>query len=281
MLVATTGGVFDLDGAIVLPEWAVTHVARHAGSWWAVGEAGVVRDGDVVAAAPDWVTLNCVLPTEHTVWVGADSARLLRLEDGSLVEDGLFSRAPGRDKWHTPWGGPPDVRSMTEAADGTVFVNVHVGGILRFDNTGFTPTIDISADVHQVAAHPEIPDLVVAATAHGLAVTANGHDFDFRTDGLTHRYCRAVALGGDTVLVSSSAGPRGGDARLHRGDVAGGPLEVCSGLPAFDGNIDTHCVATRPGLWLVGHGSEVWASTDRGDTWEVALDGLPTITSVG
>lgn len=280
MLLATVGGVFDLDGGIALPDWPMAHIVRHDGSWWAVGEAGLVRDGETIAQAPDGVTLNCVLVTEHTVWVGASSARLFRLEDGWLVEDDAFAAAPGRDKWHTPWGGPPDVRSMAEAADGTVYVNVHVGGILRFDDAGFTPTIDISADVHQVTAHPATPDLVVAATAYGLAVTTNGHDFEFRTDGLSHRYARAVAIDGDTVLVSSSRGPRGGDARLHRGALAGGALEVCDALPPLDGNIDTHCVATRPGLWLVGHGSSVWASTDRGNTWEVAVDGLPSITSL-
>ena len=281
VLVATNRGVFDLDGAIVLPEWPIAHVVGHEGAWWAVGEAGLFRDGELVAPAPDGASLNCVLPTEHTVWVGADSARLFRLEDGWLAEDEDFASAPGRDKWHTPWGGPPDVRSMAEGADGTVYVNVHVGGILRFDDAGFTPTIDISADVHQVVAHPETPDLIAAATASGLAVTTDGHDFDFRTDGLSHRYCRAVAIDGDTVLVSSSGGPRGGDARMHRGPLAGGPLEALEGLPPFEGNIDTHCVATRPGLWIVGHGPSVWVSTDQGRTWEVALNDLPTINSLG
>lgn len=279
VLVGTTGGVYDLDGRVVLPGWNVTHVTVHEDMWWAVGEGGVVRSGDLVARPPSGANLNCVLPTEHTVWVGADSARLFRLEDGSLVDYDAFAAAPGRDKWHTPWGGPPDVRSMSEAADGTVYINVHVGGILRFDNAGFTPTVDIDSDVHQVTAHPDTPDVIAAATAYGLAVTTNGHDFEFRTDGLTHRYSRAVAIDGDTVLVSSSRGPRGGDARLHRGNLAGGSLEACGGLPPLGGNIDTHCVAVRPGLWLVGHGSSVWASPDRGETWEVALDGIPTITS--
>ena len=38
--------------------------------------------------------------------------------------------------------------------DDTLYINVHVGGILRYDSAGVVPTLDIDADVHQVAAHP-------------------------------------------------------------------------------------------------------------------------------
>jgi len=47
---------------------------------------------------------------------------------------------------------------------------VHVGGILRTEDRGetWTPTIDIDADVHQVRAHPDRPELVLASAAIGL-----------------------------------------------------------------------------------------------------------------
>ena len=40
-----------------------------------------------------------------------------------------FERMEGREAWHTPWGGPPDVRSITEDFD-AVYANVHVGVLL-------------------------------------------------------------------------------------------------------------------------------------------------------
>ncbi|HLU32057.1 MAG TPA: hypothetical protein VK088_09870, partial [Acidimicrobiia bacterium] len=80
---------------------------------------------------------------------------------------------------------------------------------------------------------------------------------------------------------SSSRGPRGGNARLHRGALDGGELETCSDLGPFDGNIDTHCVAVRAGTWFVGHGPAVYASSDQGATWEKVVDGLPAINCLG
>ena len=63
------------------------------------------------------------------------------------TEDVPFTE--GRDRWYTPWGGPPDTRSMT-SADGKVYANVHVGGVVRSADAGRTwqPTaLDIDADV--------------------------------------------------------------------------------------------------------------------------------------
>lgn len=281
LLVGTEAGVYDLDGRVVADGVDVAHLTHHGDDWWAVGSSDLYRSGRKVAAAPSDATLNCVAVTEHTVWVGADSARLYLLTGDELVEEPSFAEAPDREKWYTPWGGPPDVRSMSAGPAGILYVNVHVGGILRFDDSGPTPTLDIDSDVHQVVAHPERVDLVVAATARGLAVTHNGHDFEFFRNGLDSTYCRAVAVDGDTVLISSSRGPRGGNARLHRGAVDGGALETCSDLGTFDGNIDTHCVAVDAGTWFVGHGSAVYASSDRGDTWEKTVDGLPSINCLG
>lgn len=280
LLVGTRSGTYDLAGDVVA-DFPVTHLSRDGEGWWAVGPGGLYRSGELAAEAPAGATLNCVVSTDHTVWVGADSARLFLHSGDVLVEDEGFAAAPGRDKWYTPWGGPPDVRSMSVGPRGVLYVNVHVGGVLRFDDSGPIPTLDIDSDVHQVVAHPDRPDVVVAATARGLAVTGDGHGFEFRRDGLGSTYCRAVAVDGDTVLITSSRGPRGGDARLHRAALAGGPLEALDGLGPFDGNIDTHCVAVTDEGWFVGHGSSVWASSDQGDTWEVAVDGLPEISCLG
>jgi hypothetical protein len=171
---------------------------------------------------------------------------------------------------------------MTFDADHTLYVNVHVGGILRYDNTGLVPTVDISADVHEVAAHPTEKGAVFAATARGLAASHNGHDFEFRSDGLHAPYCRAVTVLDDRVVFSASTGPRTSQARIYTcplwdDDIS--PIE--DGLPEwFDDNVDTHCLAGEGATVHLGHGDRVWRSDDRGETWALTGEGLGTITCI-
>jgi hypothetical protein len=85
---------------------------------------------------------------------------------------------------------------------------VHVGGVLHTGDSGRTwnPTIDIDADVHQVAT---AGGLVLAAGARGLSTsTDKGATWSLRTDGLDACYSRAAVVCGDQVLLSASDGPR-------------------------------------------------------------------------
>jgi hypothetical protein len=202
------------------------------------------------------------------------------LQRGELREDEFFAVAPGRDTWYTPWGGPPAVRSLSYGPDGILYINVHVGGILRYDDTGLAATVDIDSDVHQVLAHPTRGGTVVAASAWGLGYSHNGHDFEFRAEGLAHTYCRAVAVAEDTVVVSASTGPAGTGARVYRGELSYGPLEpVGGGLgEALSSNLDTHCLAAVEGVFYAGHGTTVWRSADQARTWEAILDTADDVT---
>lgn len=283
LLIGTSAGAFSLDdtSAPIIAGTRINHLAKQDGSWWALdGKSGIHLDGEQVAEMPPGATPLCIQPTPETVWIGADKGRLFGYEGGSIAEDEFFADAPGRSDWYTPWGAPADVRSMTLDADHTLYINVHVGGILRYDNTGVVPTLDISADVHQVAAHPSQRGAIFAATAHGLAQTRNGHDFDFRTNGLHAKYCRAVLVLDDLVLVSASTGPSTSKGRLYRAGLWEGPFEpVVSGLPDwFDENLNTHCIAQFDGSIFVGVGTTVWVSDDLGVTWETAATGLAKIT---
>ena len=283
LLVGTTAGAFSIDdpSAPLIGGTRINHITREGDRWWAVdGKARVHHDGEVVATAPEGVALNCVLAGPDEVVVGATSARLYRLDGNELIEDEGFAAAPGRDAWYTPWGGPPDVRSMALDASGTLFINVHVGGILRYDASGLAPTIDQDADVHQVTADPSRSEMVLAACARGLAQSSNGRDFEYRDEGLHATYCRAVLIHGDTVLLSASNGPRSRQARLYRADLAGGSFLACrEGLPEwFDDNLDTHCLAVHDDVVFAGHGDTVWQSDDQGVTWVEVASGLPEIT---
>lgn len=282
LLIGTATGAFRLgDAEPVIGDTRINHLARWEDEWWACdGKRRILNNGEVVATMPDQATPLCLQPTWETVWIGADQARLYGYEHGQVTEDEFFAAAPGRDKWYTPWGAPADVRSLTLDADHTLYINVHVGGILRYDNTGVVPVLDIEADAHQVTAHPTLKGAIFSATALGLAQSHNGHDFDFRTGGLHAHYCRAVAVLDDRVFVSASTGPSTARGRLYRGALWEGPLEPATdGLPEwFDGNLNTHCLAVVDGTVYVGFDDTVWASTDAGETWQEVASGLPRIT---
>jgi photosystem II stability/assembly factor-like uncharacterized protein len=228
--------------------------------------------------------LTSVLPLDRAVLAGTSEAHLVRLEDGVAQTLESFESAEGRDAWYTPWGGPPDVRSMAMAASGDLYVNVHVGGILRSGDDGrsWRPTMDIQADVHEVRTVDERPDLVLAAAAVGPMVSTDaGSTWSVDPNGLHAPYCRAVALSGDTLLVTASDGPFGKRAAVYRRPLAGkGPFEKCTqGLPEwFPGNIDTGCLAATPDLVAFGtEEGEVFVSDDAGASWKEAASSLPPV----
>lgn len=284
LLIGTVSGATTLDGDTLVEDAEINHIVGTEVGWWAVDDAGrILHDGETVAEMPDGVMAHCIQPTDQTTWIGADQARLFGLDSEGLAEDEFFAGAPGRETWYTPWGAPADVRSMAVDADHTLYVNVHVGGVVRYDNTGVAPTIDIDTDVHQVATHTSQQGAVFAACAYGLAVSHNGHDFEIRSDGLHARYCRAVLVLDDQVLLSASTGPRTSRGRIYRGDLWSGAFEpLTNGLPEwFEANVNTHCLIARDGAVYAGHGDTVWRSEDDGDTWDVAASDLARITCLG
>ncbi len=241
-------------------------------------------DADRSAHVGDLGTLrgNCLADTRAGVLVGTAEARLYRVEGEGIEFVPAFDRVERRDTWYTPWGGPPDSRSISEDDD-AVYVNVHVGGIVRSRDRGasWEPTIDIDADVHRVWAGAS---RVFAACARGLAESRDGGDsWTMRGEGLHASYCRGVTVCGDTVLLSASNGPRGGRAALYRGRLDGGAFERCSvGLPEwFDGNIDSAWLDAAPELAAFGTpDGRVFASTDEGGTWSEVVSGLSSIECV-
>src|SRR5213594_2209769 len=127
--------------------------------------------------------------------LGPDQAHLLRLTADGLTPVESFEAIDGRDAWYTPWGDPADVRSIAAALDGTLHVNVHVGGVARSRDAGrsWAPTVDIESDVHQVLAHPARADVVLAAAAAGFGLSRDGGGaWQFITAGLHAHYLRAL-----------------------------------------------------------------------------------------
>jgi hypothetical protein len=289
-VVGTRNGLVDASGRRRLEGREITALAAAPDGWWVLADGReVLRLGDTEVESIGSVEGEigrCLLPVGDGALVGTGNARLASVRAGSSEMLSAFDAADGRDSWYTPWGGPPDTRSLDAGPDGAVFANVHVGGILRSDDArgAWTPTIDIDADVHQVVADPIAPGHVVAATARGVAESSDGGgSWRFSAEGLRAPYSRAVALDGDVLFVSASTGPRGGRAAVYRRRPGSEVFERCeAGLPEwFAGNVDSHCLAAGGGRAIFGtEDGRVFASDDGGGAWDAAAAGLGHVTCV-
>ncbi len=286
----TVAGVVDAGSGRVVALGG-EDVGAMAGGWAVVDGRRLVAIDDAARDGGAGTTLEgppitCLdsRPGDEPL-VGTAEAHLYRMGgEPSLVD--AFERAESRSRWYTPWGGPPDVRSLCTAPSGAILVNVHVGGILRSDDGGgsWRPTIDLDHDVHQVLAIDSAR--AVAACAHGFADSHDGGlSWVVHDEGLHASYSRAVAFAGDTVLLSVSIGPGGRQAAVYRRLLqADGPFERCrSGLPDwFDGNVDTSWLAggADGSAALATQAGDVYVSMDEGRSWEQAASALPSVRCV-
>lgn len=262
----------------------VTALAKEDDGWMAVLDGRKVwrshHNGEwEPVAALDGLVAHRILPTGSGALVGTSEAHVYSIRNGNLELVGAFDDAPGRDTWFTPWGGPPHVRSLTVDASGTVFANVHVGGVVRSaDGAGsWEPTIDIKTDVHQVLADRE--------TGTVLAVSRDeGESWEYRTDGLHGNYLRAVAATDGTVFITASTGHNSNQAAFHRMALdSEGPFQRCeNGLPkSFPSNIDRHCLsADGPTVAFGTSQGQIFVSHDRGESWSLQADDLPAVLCV-
>lgn len=289
ILVGTSNGLFTAagNGPAVLEGRDVTAVTGRDGELWAVvDQHSLWRSDDGRAWEPATMIeerrLNCLLSLGDSLLIGTSEAHLFLLEAGEVDELSSFEDAPGRSDWFTPWGGPPDVRSLSRGPSGDVFVNVHVGGILRSEDLDrWTPTLEIGSDVHQVLATERA---VFAASAWGLGVSRDaGASWSFESDGLHATYARAVAVCDSTLLMSASEGPRGRRSALYRRDSEeAGFVKAGDGLPDWFGhNVDTGCLAATESLVAFAtEDGDVFLSEDCGRSWRVLADDLPPASSV-
>ncbi len=293
-LVGTARGLYELgpQQRCHLDGHDITAVAGNGRDIWALVDGQVLwraRNGSGWQEAGALADRRgtCLALTRSGPLIGTAGAHLLRLNDGEIESVDAFETVEGRRTWTTPWGEPPDTRSISSADNGTLYVNVHVGGIARSRDGGrsWRPTLDIDADPHQVLAHPRQPDAVFAAAAAGLAISDDGGDsWRFETAGLHAHYLRAVAIADETVLVSASTGPGGRRSAIYGRQLGRSkPFARCRhGLPEwFGSNIDTGCLAAAGMTVLFGTDEgQVFRSRDAGAHWEAVAADLPEVRCV-
>lgn len=249
---------------------------RPAGSW----ENAVRADVELYSV---------VRARDGRLLVGTADARLAWIEDHALRFIDAFDRVPERPLWDTPYGAPPELRSLAVGADGTLYANVHVGWVVRSTDGGQTWRSlrnGLDRDVHQVAAHPTDPDTVFAATAQGFHISHDhGDSFARRPAGMPYLYQRATECfpGRNVYLASTAKHDRGAGARLYRSEDDGISWVRVRGLPEkLERNINTGQLALLPeGRGFVVTNDDVLLTTENwGESWrEVARD-LPAVNAV-
>jgi len=243
-------------------------------------EAGRVRFLDPDLSEGEHITALLMLAEDPVeMLVGAEPPHLYRLsEAGKAGPCGSFGALHMRSGWHTPWGGPPAVRSLA-AAGRYVYANIHVGRIVVSPDDGATwhsAGNDVEEDVHQVVTCPAAPDRVYANTARAVFVSYDrGQSWDDRGKGLGRRYGRAIAVHPqrpNVLLASASDGPIGDDVhgQLYRTTDAGKTWsQVDDGFPSVvRANIDTgHVAVTADGTGYAAVGRTLYAGPPAGGPW--------------
>jgi len=296
MLILTESGLFAFDATAS----GVPAVRRDLDDARCVVEAKhadlmVTKDGEILVVSADGERrfapgiaepIESVLITGNALdsfLLGTENARLYRVSVAGERAEPMraFDELPCRDTWHTPWGGPPAVRSLAATPDGWIYADIHVGSIMRSPDVGetwepVTPTLN--EDVHEVATCPSAPDRVYANTARGVYVSEDrGRSWLHRARDLGERYGRAIAvhpLDADCLLATVSDGPHGEDVhgQLHVSHDAGRSWEhVRDGFPASTHrNIDTFLVSISPdGTAWVAVGTLLYRGLERASHWEL------------
>ena len=290
ILVGTADGLVELalDGTEVRRALQGVQIDAVSGDW-AIAEGNVVslRSGRAVEL-PAGLTGRCVLAGgSGRALVGTSKAHLLQVgPTNGPVADGAFEAIAGRHSWASPWGGPPDVRSVTAGPEGPI-VAVYVGGVWRPESDRWAQAVAASAEVHQVVASDKV--VAVAASAGIGQSQDGGRSWEWRDDGLHASYCRCVALAEGWLIVGASAGPGSRRSALYRRPVddTSRPFVPCgdSGkddLPeAFSHVVDTFELAASGPRVAVGTPSgDLFLSEDSGATWRRVADGLPGVSCV-
>jgi hypothetical protein len=285
VLVGTGDGLFRLSDSGIAPI-SSTDTLAISGEWAIVEHAEVVSLDSGVTATTAPLSAECVAAYGEGALVGTEQARVFELDGttGALEPIESFDRIPTRDTWYTPWGAPPDTRSLTVAADGVPLVNVHVGGVWRGDGDDWTEVVPVDNDTHQVLAASSGPRVLIAAAVGFGSSEDGGRTFTWTTDGLHATYSRAVAFAGDFAMLTASTGPRTNRGAVYRRPIDGNrPFERChEGLPDwFEFNIDTFQLAAQGNVATIGtRDGEVYRSDNEGATWALVAKDLPSIRCV-
>jgi hypothetical protein len=194
---------------------------------------------------------RCLVFHEGELLAGTEPGAIFRSADGGLSWSELegFAALPGRERWFLPYSPRAGAVRGIHASGVRLLAAVEVGGLARSDDGGRTwvcePVI-ADEDIHHVAGHPDDDDLLYASL--GLA-------------SITFRERDRPQLGG---IARSRDGGRSWE-----------KVETDYTRAAL-------IPSTRPDLVVagpaprVGRSGRIVVSSDGGDSWQPAAEGIET-----
>ena len=270
-------------------------------AWLAAYEAGVYRTDDagdtwtrVTAYPSDYAHSVLALPSgADAVCVGSEPAALFLSGDGgaSWSECAGFRAVPESGNWgfHAPTRDSHvrDLRVSPGDAN-LLYAGIEVGGVVRSSDGGNSwrqlPGLD--DDIHCLHLGADRPGRVYAATASApYRSNDGGENWEKINDGLARRYTLHVAAApddADLVLVTVSENARRKSPQFYRSGNGGRTWQLVEGLGSGDDAEDMVVAfewdAASPNQVYAGtDGGGLYASSDRGETWERLPVTLPSV----
>nr|WP_198319338.1 exo-alpha-sialidase [Actinopolyspora erythraea] len=285
-------------------------------SWQEPDHAPIAFPADTgTALRRVWQIVPGPVSEPEVIYAGAQPSALFRSEDGGsnyeLVR-GLWDH-PHRAEWFPGAGGQavhtilPDPREPSRVlvgmSTGGVYRTVDGGSEWRPANSGirayFMPEDDypeFGQCVHKMARNTSSPDRIYLQNHHGVYRSDDGADtWESIAEGLPADFGFPVGVDPvdpDTVytfplVADAHRFPPEGSCRIYRSRDAGRSWEgLGEGLPreGFWSAVmrDALCLddADPAGVYFGSRSGEVYASSDRGESWTLVAEHLPDVLSL-
>jgi hypothetical protein len=226
-----------------------------------------------------------VSPADGAVYAGTEPSALFRSDDGGATWHELTAllELPSRPTWSfppRPWTSHVRWIAPSPHDADVLLVGIELGGLMRSVDRGRSwqdHRPGAQRDVHSLAWHPQIEGRAYEAGGGGTAWSEDGGDTWQPADaGRDRDYAWALAVEPDDAsawYVSASTSPfaahGGGDpeARIYAWrNGAWSPLS--GGLPQPLPAMPYALVATGRRLFAGFADGQLWASSDRGESWQ-------------
>ena len=270
-------------------------------AWLAAYEAGVYRTDD---GGISWVHIDSY-PSDYAhsvlshpseadgVLVGSEPAALFQSRDGgaSWGECSGFRAVPESSQWgfHAPTRDSHVRDLVVSPGDAELlYAGIEVGGVVRSQDGGANwkqlPGLD--EDIHCLHLGTDAQRRVYAATASAPYRSSDGGEsWEKINDGLARRYTLHIAAApddADQVLVTVSENARRKSPQFYRSTDGGQTWSLVEGLgsgeEAEDMVVAFEWDSQAPECVYAGiDGGKLYASRDRGATWEALPVELPSV----
>lgn len=243
-------------------------------------------------------------PATGELYVGTGPSALFKSSNrgDTWVECQHLRSLPTTKNWTFP--GPPyvsHIRHVELRADdpAIIYCSIEEGGVIRSRDGGATwHQIDqsngIHNDVHTVNVMPDNPSFLVATTGQGAYRSLDaGDSWTLAGEGLGHRRYLAhlvVHPSRADVLFTAAAErmprdwPQGAGSAFFRSDDRGASWRRLSGGAPEDMAAGVRSVAGDPAdpdaVFMGMTDGTVWMTEDGGESFRVAVRGLPQVTSL-